>query len=50
MPPTGPSTLIWNVGPRRYALRPHIPITDNLPDISFATETGHLHLLRRGFS
>ena len=36
----------WNVGQLRYAPLPHIPITQPKPDISFATETGHFHLLR----
>ena len=39
----------WNVGQLRYAPLPHIPITQPKPDISFATETGHFHLLRTSF-
>ena len=35
----------WTVGQLRYAQLPHSPTTQPQPDISFATESGHLHLL-----
>ena len=38
----------WTVGQLRYAQLPHSPTTQPQPDISFATESGHLHLLLTG--
>ena len=35
----------WTVGQLRYAQLPHSPTTQPQPDISFATQSGHLHLL-----
>ena len=37
----------WTVGQLRYAQLPHSPTTQPQPDISFATESGHLHLTTR---
>ena len=39
----------WTVGQLRYAQLPHSPTTQPQPDISFATESGHLHLLLTEF-
>ena len=35
----------WTVGQLSVAKLPHSPTTQPQPDISFATESGHLHLL-----
>ena len=40
----------WTVGQLRYAQLLHSPTTQPQPDISFATESGHLHLLLTAFS
>ena len=42
----------WTVGQLSVAKLPHSPTTQPQPDISFATQSGHLHLLLtvvRGF-